>query len=54
MPFSPLRPFLSDVAFEINGEVYSDGGILKPFPTDILHKGNARQSLEYISPIQKN
>jgi NTE family protein len=39
--------------FEINGELYSDGGILNHFPTDIL-QGQCETIIGvYVSPIQK-
>jgi NTE family protein len=39
--------------FEINGDLYSDGGILNHFPTDIL-QGQCENIIGvYVSPIQK-
>jgi NTE family protein len=39
--------------YEINGEPYSDGGILNHFPTDILQGQCDNIIGVYVSPIQK-
>ncbi len=39
--------------YEIDGEIYSDGGILNHFPTDILHGKCEIIIGVYVSPLQK-
>jgi NTE family protein len=52
MPFSFFFCFPGIISpYEINGEPYSDGGILNHFPTDIL-QGQC-DNIIGVSPIQK-
>jgi len=39
--------------YEINGKLYSDGGILNHFPTDILREKCDTLIGVYVSPMQK-
>jgi NTE family protein len=53
MPFSFFCFSRNYIAYEINGEPYSDGGILNHFPTDILQGQCDNIIGVYVSPIQK-